>query len=131
VPRLRGNDGSAYFESIGFRSPSWHPSAPPSGMIRRARISLGCRCRCRHDFRDGKFDYPAAGESVSDEIFREKCLATKQNGRHGSKRRPLMKRWTNHAITLLLLSALIVAGISVYYTRQEWREMCMRVVKHR
>src|SRR5262245_33110918 len=44
---------------------------------------------------------------------------------------PLMKRWTNHAITLLLLSALIVAGISVYYTRQEWREMYMRVVKHR
>jgi hypothetical protein len=44
---------------------------------------------------------------------------------------PLMKRWTNHAITLLLLSALIVAGISVYYTRQEWREMYMRVMKHR
>jgi len=34
-----------------------------------------------------------------------------------------MKRWTNHAITLILLSALIVAGISVYYTRQEWREI--------
>ena len=44
---------------------------------------------------------------------------------------PLMKRWTNYAITMLLLSALIVAGISVYYTRQEWREMYMRVVKHR
>jgi len=44
---------------------------------------------------------------------------------------PLMKRWTNFAITLLLLSALIVAGISVYYTRQEWPEMYMRVVKHR
>ena len=42
-----------------------------------------------------------------------------------------MKRWANHAITLLLLSALIVAGISVYYTRQEWREMYMRVMKHR
>jgi hypothetical protein len=40
-----------------------------------------------------------------------------------------MKRRTNHAITLLLLSALIVAGISVYYTRQEWREMYMRVMK--
>jgi hypothetical protein len=46
------------------------------------------------------------------------------------KNDPLMKRWTNHAITLLLLSALIVAGISVYYTRQEWREMYMRVMKH-
>ena len=43
-----------------------------------------------------------------------------------------MKRWTNRAIiTLLLLSALIVAGISVYYTRQEWREMHVRVMKHR
>ena len=51
--------------------------------------------------------------------------------RHDQKTTPLMKRWTNHAITLLLLSALIVAGISVYYTRQEWREMYMRVMKHR
>jgi hypothetical protein len=47
------------------------------------------------------------------------------------KTAPPMKRWTNHAITLLLLLALIVAGISVYYTRQEWREMYMRVMKHR
>jgi hypothetical protein len=80
------------------------------------------------------FDYPASGEAVSDEIAAStlrKCLATQANGRHGSKRRLLMKRWTNHAITLLLLSALIVAGISVYYTRQEWREMYMRVMKHR
>ena len=51
--------------------------------------------------------------------------------RHGQKTIPLMKRWANHAITLLLLSALIVAGISVYYTRQEWREMYMKVMKHR
>jgi hypothetical protein len=29
---------------------------------------------------------------------------------------------------MLLLSALIVAGIAVYYSRQEWREMYMKVM---
>jgi hypothetical protein len=38
------------------------------------------------------------------------------------------QRWAKHGITLLLLSALIVAGIAVYYTRQEWREMYMKVM---
>jgi hypothetical protein len=38
------------------------------------------------------------------------------------------QRWVKHSITLLLLSALIVAGIAVYYTRQEWREMYMKVM---
>jgi type II secretory pathway component PulF len=38
------------------------------------------------------------------------------------------QRWVKRTITLLLLSALIVAGIAVYYTRQEWREMYMRVM---
>ena len=41
---------------------------------------------------------------------------------------PSMQRWAKHAITLLLLSALIVAGISVYYARLEWREMYMKVM---
>src|SRR5262249_19161733 len=44
---------------------------------------------------------------------------------------PLMKRWTHFAITLLFLSALIVAGVSVYYTHQEQRRMYMRVGKQR
>jgi hypothetical protein len=39
-----------------------------------------------------------------------------------------MQRWTKRTITLLLLSALIIAGISVYYARQEWREMYMKVM---
>jgi hypothetical protein len=38
------------------------------------------------------------------------------------------QRWAKRAITLLLLSAVIVAGIAVYYTRQEWREMYMKVM---
>jgi len=38
------------------------------------------------------------------------------------------QRWAKRAITLLLLSALIVAGIAVYHTRQEWREMYMKVM---
>ena len=41
------------------------------------------------------------------------------------------QRWVKRTITLLLLSALLVAGIAVYYTRQEWREMYMRVMMHR
>ena len=42
-----------------------------------------------------------------------------------------MKRWAKGTITLLLFSALIVAGISVYYARQEWREMYMKVMMRR
>jgi hypothetical protein len=38
------------------------------------------------------------------------------------------QRWAKHSITLLLLSAVIVAGIAVYYTRQEWWEMYMKVM---
>jgi len=38
------------------------------------------------------------------------------------------QRWAKRIITVLLLSALIVAGIAVYYSRQEWREMYMRVM---
>ena len=38
------------------------------------------------------------------------------------------QRWAKRTITLLLLSAVIVAGITVYYTRQEWREMYMKVM---
>jgi hypothetical protein len=43
---------------------------------------------------------------------------------------PRAQRWAKRAITLLLLSALIVAGIAVYYTRQDWREMYMKVMTH-
>ena len=43
---------------------------------------------------------------------------------------PRAQRWAKRTITLLLLSALIVAGIAVYYTRQEWREMYMKVMAH-
>ena len=42
-----------------------------------------------------------------------------------------MKRWAKGTITLLLLSALVVAGIGVYYARQEWREMYMKVSRDR
>jgi len=38
------------------------------------------------------------------------------------------QRWAKRIITVLLFSALIVAGIAVFYTRQEWREMYMRVM---
>jgi hypothetical protein len=38
------------------------------------------------------------------------------------------QRWGKRAITLLLLAAVIVAGIGVYYTRQEWREVYMKVM---
>ena len=41
---------------------------------------------------------------------------------------PRAQRWAKRIITVLLLSALIVAGIAVYYTRQEWREMYMRMM---
>jgi hypothetical protein len=40
------------------------------------------------------------------------------------------QRWAKRAITLLLLSAVIVAGIAVYHTRQEWREIYMKVMTH-
>jgi magnesium-transporting ATPase (P-type) len=38
------------------------------------------------------------------------------------------QRWAKRIITMLLLSALIIAGIAVFYSRQEWREMYMRVM---
>ena len=38
------------------------------------------------------------------------------------------QRWAKRTITLLLLLAVIVAGIAVYYARQEWREMYMKVM---
>jgi hypothetical protein len=41
---------------------------------------------------------------------------------------PRAQRWAKRAITLLLLAAVIVAGIAVYYSRQEWREMYMKVM---
>jgi hypothetical protein len=41
---------------------------------------------------------------------------------------PRAQRWAKRIITVLLFSALIVAGVAVFYTRQEWREMYMRVM---
>ena len=38
------------------------------------------------------------------------------------------QRWAKRIITLLLLLAVIVSGIAIYYTRQEWREMYMKVM---
>jgi hypothetical protein len=38
------------------------------------------------------------------------------------------QRWAKRAITLLLLTVLVVAGIAAYYTRQEWWEMYMKVM---
>jgi hypothetical protein len=47
---------------------------------------------------------------------------------HQNNATPRAQRWAKRAITLLLLSAVIVAGIAVYHTRQEWREMYMKVM---
>jgi hypothetical protein len=41
---------------------------------------------------------------------------------------PRTQRWAKRIITVLLFSALIVAGVAVFYTRQEWRDMYMRVM---
>jgi hypothetical protein len=41
---------------------------------------------------------------------------------------PSVQQWAKRTITLVLLLALIVAGISAYYARQEWREMYMKVM---
>jgi hypothetical protein len=37
--------------------------------------------------------------------------------------KPREKRWTNHAISLFLLVALIVVATSTYFSRQQWWEM--------
>ena len=39
---------------------------------------------------------------------------------------PRAQRWAKRIITVLLFSALIAAGVAVFYSRQEWREMYMR-----
>jgi len=41
---------------------------------------------------------------------------------------PRAQRWAKRIITVVLFSALIVAGVAVFHTRQEWREMYMRVM---
>jgi hypothetical protein len=56
---------------------------------------------------------------------------TKPDPSNQSNVTPRAQRWVKRTITLLLLSALLVAGIAVYYARQEWREMYMRVMMHR
>jgi hypothetical protein len=53
---------------------------------------------------------------------------TKPDPGNHNNAEPRAQRWVKRIITVLLLSALIVAGIAVYYTRQEWREMYMRVM---
>jgi hypothetical protein len=53
---------------------------------------------------------------------------TQPDPRHQNNATPPAQRWAKRAITLILLSAVIVAGIAVYHTRQEWREMYMKVM---
>ena len=53
---------------------------------------------------------------------------SKSNSGNQNKPASRAQRWAKHGITLLLFSALIAAGIAVYHTRQEWREMYMRVM---
>jgi hypothetical protein len=53
---------------------------------------------------------------------------SKPNSGNQNNATPRAQRWANRIITMLLLSALIVAGIAVYYSRQEWREMYMKVM---
>ena len=53
---------------------------------------------------------------------------TKPDPGNQNSAEPHAQRWAKRIITGLLLPALIVAGIAVYYSRQEWREMYMRVM---
>ena len=49
----------------------------------------------------------------------------REQGRQQNETKPRARYWARHAITLLLLLAVIVTGVAAYYARQQWWDMYM------
>jgi hypothetical protein len=52
-------------------------------------------------------------------------VAERDQSKNRNDANPHPRHWVKHAITLLLLLALIVTGAAAYFARQRWWEMYM------
>jgi hypothetical protein len=48
----------------------------------------------------------------------------------GKHRNDSPRHWARHAITVILLLALIVTGVAAYFARQQWWEEMYRKLTH-
>ena len=54
----------------------------------------------------------------------------RDQGQEQNDTRPRARHWARHAITVILLLALIVTGVAAYFARQQWWEEMYRKLTH-